>query len=31
MTEDHAPNPVQYMQGAALIAKVTISEDGKFT
>jgi hypothetical protein len=31
MTNDQAPNPVQYMQCAALIAKVVISEDGKFT
>ena len=31
MTKDQAPNPVQYMQCAALIAKVMISEDGKFT
>jgi len=31
MTNNQAPNPVQYMQCAALIAKVMISEDGKFT
>ena len=31
MTNDQAPNPVQHMQCAALIAKVVISEDGKFT
>ena len=31
MTDNPAPNPVQYMQCAALIAKVMISEDGKFT
>jgi hypothetical protein len=29
--DNPAPNPVQYMQCAALIAKVMISEDGKFT
>ena len=31
MNDSHPPNPVQYMQCAALIAKVMISEDGKFT
>jgi len=31
MTNNPAPNPVQYSQCAALIAKVMISEDGKFT
>ena len=31
MNNDHAPNPVQYFQCAAMIAKVMISEDGKFT
>ena len=31
MDNHHAPSPVQYFQCAALIAKVMISEDGKFT
>ena len=31
MNNNHAPNPVQYSQCAALIANVMISEDGKFT
>lgn len=31
MNNSHPPNPVQYMQCAALIARVMISEDGKFT
>jgi hypothetical protein len=31
MTEDHTPSLVQYMQCATLIAKVIISEAGKFT
>ena len=31
MNDNPASNPVQYMQCAALIAKVMISEDGKFT
>jgi hypothetical protein len=31
MSDNPAPNPMQYMQCAALNAKVMISEDGKFT
>lgn len=31
MNNNHPPNPVQYIQCATLIAKVIISEDGKFT
>jgi hypothetical protein len=31
MNNNPAPNPAQYLQCAALIAKVMISEDGKFT
>ena len=31
MNNSHPPNPVHYMQCAALIARVMISEDGKFT
>jgi hypothetical protein len=30
MNDNPAPNPVQHMQCAVLIAKVMISEDGKF-
>ena len=31
MNNNHPPNPVQYIQCAALIARVMISGDGKFT